>query len=75
MAIYHFSVQIISRSKGHSAVAAAAYRAGDKLRCSAVEAAAYRSGGKLHDKGKLHNYTQKKGVVYTEIMLPDRAPK
>ncbi|MGY3316886.1 hypothetical protein ACV242_005508, partial [Peribacillus simplex] len=26
MAIYHFSAQVISRSKGQSAVAAAAYR-------------------------------------------------
>ena len=31
MAIYHFSVQIISRGKGQSAVAAAAYRSGDRL--------------------------------------------
>jgi len=31
MAIYHFSAQIISRGKGQSAVAAAAYRSGDKL--------------------------------------------
>jgi len=31
MAIYHLSIQIISRSKGQSAVAAAAYRSGEKL--------------------------------------------
>ena len=31
MAIYHLSMQIISRSKGQSAVAAAAYRSGDRL--------------------------------------------
>lgn len=31
MAIYHFSGQIISRSKGQSAVASAAYRSGEKL--------------------------------------------
>lgn len=31
MAIYHFSAQVISRGKGQSAVAAAAYRSGDKL--------------------------------------------
>lgn len=31
MAIYHFSVQIISRGKGQSAVASAAYRSGDRL--------------------------------------------
>ncbi|WP_144481465.1 MobQ family relaxase [Cytobacillus oceanisediminis] len=31
MAIYHLSMQIISRSKGQSAVASAAYRSGEKL--------------------------------------------
>ncbi len=30
MAIYHFSAQVISRSSGRSATAAAAYRAGEK---------------------------------------------
>ncbi|MBM7554561.1 MobQ family relaxase [Thalassobacillus pellis] len=32
MAIYHFSVQMLSRSKGQSAVAAASYRSGERLR-------------------------------------------
>jgi hypothetical protein len=31
MAIYHFSTNVHSRGKGHSAVAAAAYRSGEKL--------------------------------------------
>jgi len=31
MAIYHFSAQVISRSQGRSAVAAAAYRSGERL--------------------------------------------
>jgi hypothetical protein len=31
MAIYHFSAQVISRGKGQSSVAAAAYRSGDRL--------------------------------------------
>ncbi|EWG08401.1 MobQ family relaxase [Cytobacillus firmus] len=31
MAIYHYSVQVISRSQGRSAVAAAAYRSGENL--------------------------------------------
>jgi hypothetical protein len=31
MAIYHFHAKTVSRSQGHSAVAAAAYRAGEKL--------------------------------------------
>ena len=25
--------------------------------------------------GKIHDYTRKRGVVYTEIMLPENAPK
>lgn len=31
MAIFHFSVSVISRSKGQSAIASAAYRSGDRL--------------------------------------------
>ncbi|MCV4594285.1 mobilization protein, partial [Escherichia coli] len=31
MAIYHLSMKILSRSKGYSAVASAAYRAGEKI--------------------------------------------
>lgn len=31
MAIFHLSIKIVSRSKGKSAVAASAYRAGEKL--------------------------------------------
>ena len=33
MAIFHFSVKAISRADGKSAVACAAYRAGEKLTC------------------------------------------
>lgn len=31
VAIYHFSMQVISRGKGQSVVASAAYRSGEKL--------------------------------------------
>ena len=43
---------------------------------SAVAAAAYRSGEKLVNEwdGKTHDYTHKPGVVHSEIMLPDHAP-
>jgi hypothetical protein len=60
MAIFHCSVKIISRNAGRSAVAAAAYRAGEKL----------------HDKrsGAYYDYTKKTGVVYKEIILPKYAP-
>lgn len=42
MAIFHLSVKIISRSSGRSAIAAAAYRAGEKLKNE-------EKGGKIHD--------------------------
>lgn len=60
MAIYHFSVQIIGRSSGKSAVAAAAYRAGDALLDKRT--------------GITHNYTRKQGVCETRILLPENAP-
>jgi len=60
LAIYHLSIKIISRGKGKSAVAAAAYRAGEKIRNE-------------YD-GMEHDYTRKGGVVHTEILLPDNAP-
>ena len=60
MAIYHFSVKVISRADGRSAVAAAAYRAAEEL----------------HDQrlGRAHDFTNKAGVVHSEILLPDGAP-
>ena len=60
MAIYHCSIKIISRGKGKSAVAAAAYRAGEKI--------------KNEYDGIIHNYSHKSGVIHTEIMLPNNAP-
>ncbi|MBP5606429.1 MAG: MobA/MobL family protein, partial [Ruminiclostridium sp.] len=60
MAIYHFSMKIITRGKGKSAVAGAAYRAGEKLRNE-------------YD-GLTHDYTRKGGIVHTEILLPEHAP-
>ena len=43
---------------------------------SAVAAAAYRSGEKLTNEwdGKTHDYTHKPGIVHKEIMLPAHAP-
>lgn len=60
MAIYHCSIKNISRGKGKSAVAAAAYRAGEKIRDE--------------ETGLTYNYTAKKEVVYSEIILPENAP-
>lgn len=61
MAIYHCSVQIIGRNAGRSSVAAAAYRAGEKL-------------VNEYD-GIEHDFTRKNWVEFTEIILPDNAPK
>ena len=59
-AIYHCSIQIIGRSKGRSAVGAAAYRSGEKI---------------LNTwDGVTHDYTNKGGVIYKEILLPSHAP-
>ena len=43
---------------------------------SAVAAAAYRSGEKLVNEwdGMTHDYTHKGGIVHTEIMLPIHVP-
>ena len=60
MAIYHCSIKIIKRSQGRSAVAAAAYRSGEKLT--------------NEWDGITHDYTKKGGVVYSEILLPVHAP-
>jgi len=61
VAIYHLSIKIISRGKGgRSAVAAAVYRAAEKITNE-------------YD-GVTHDYTRKGGVVHAEILLPDNAP-
>ncbi|MBO6310631.1 MAG: MobA/MobL family protein [Oribacterium sp.] len=61
MSTYHFHVNPLGRSKGYSAVAAAAYRSGEKLYCDYY--------------GETHDYTKKHGILHTEIMLPDYAPE
>ena len=60
IAIYHCSIKIVSRGKGKSAVAAAAYRSGEKLT--------------NEWDGLIHDYTKKGGVVHSEILLPAHAP-
>ncbi len=60
MAIYHLTASIISRGRGQSVVAAAAYRLGAGLRDERY--------------GVRHNYTGKRGVVYSEIMAPPDTP-
>jgi len=58
---FHFSVNIISRGKGKSAVASATYISGEKI--------------KNEWDGVTHDYTRKQGVISKEIFLPDHAPK
>ena len=60
MAIYHLNANIISRARGQSAVAAAAYRMGAVLRDERF--------------GVTHNYVGKRGVTHSELMAPRHAP-
>ena len=60
MAIYHFSAKIISRKNGSSSVGSSAYRSGEKL----VD----------ERTGITHDYRRKKGIVYSEILVPSNAP-
>ncbi|CAD0331524.1 MobA/MobL family protein [Xanthomonas hortorum pv. gardneri] len=60
MAIYHSRVKVFSRSRGDSAVAAAAYRAGLLL----ID----------HLTGQRHDYRRRGGVVASECLAPEDAP-
>lgn len=60
MAIYHCSIKIGSRAKGQSAVAASAYRSGEKLTDK--------------ETGLMSDYTRKSGIVFSEIALCKNAP-
>lgn len=61
MAIYHLHCKVFSRSKGQTAIAAAAYRSGTKL--------------EDHELGTVSDYTKKKGIAFSDIELPSNAPK
>ncbi|MBJ3764275.1 Ti-type conjugative transfer relaxase TraA [Maribius pontilimi] len=60
MAIYHLHMKVIGRSSGASAVAAAAYRSASRLRDDRIE--------------RNHDFTAKRGVVHSEVLLPGGAP-
>ena len=60
IAIYHYNIGIVSRGKVKSAVAATAYRSSEKTT--------------NEWDGMTHDYTRKRGVVHTEILLPPHAP-
>lgn len=61
MALFHFSVTQVKRSAGQSAIASAAYRAGERLYSDRY--------------GEYSDYTHKGGVACSEILLPPQAPK
>ena len=60
IALFHFHVTQIKRSAGQSAVAAAAYRSGEKLHSDYY--------------GEDSDYTRKGGVICSEILLHAHAP-
>ena len=60
MSLFHFHVTQVKRSAGQSAVACAAYRAGEKL-CSEYY-------------GEASDFTRKGGVICADILLPSHAP-
>ena len=61
VALYVLQAKVFKRSFGASAVAAAAYRAGEKL---------------FDDRGEEeHDFERRQGVEFTEIMTPDPAPE
>ena len=56
MAIFSAHLKTITRSNGHSCVAAAAYRAGENI--------------EDRETGEVHDYTKKQGIVHDEIVAP-----
>lgn len=66
VAIYHFSGQILGRKPKRNPDGS--YRPGSK----AVAAAAYRAGERLVDRGnsEVHDYSRRGGVAHSEIMAP-----
>ena len=61
MAIYHLHVKVIGRKAGSSAVASAAYRSASRMRDERID--------------RSHDFSSKRGVVHSEVMLPEGAPE
>ena len=55
MAIFHYTVKIVGRSKGKSIISASAYLNGDVM--------------KNEETGRISYYTSKKEVVYTSLLM------
>ena len=61
MAIFSMRIQVIGRSAGRSATAAAAYRSGEQL---------------IDERtGQVHDYTGKSDIYGSEILLPEGVPE
>ena len=60
MALFHLTVTQVKRSAGQSAIASAAYRAGERLYSEYY--------------GEYSDYTRKGGVICSDILLPPQAP-
>ncbi|HXQ24574.1 MAG TPA: MobA/MobL family protein, partial [Candidatus Acidoferrales bacterium] len=60
MAIFHLTVKCVSRSKGQSATASAAYRTATRI--------------KDERTGEIWDFRRKRGVVHREVVLPAGAP-
>lgn len=61
MAIYHLSVKTVSRGKGQSAVAKAAYNSRENIRDERT--------------GEVKNYTRRAGLLFSGIFAPKDAPE
>jgi hypothetical protein len=60
MALFRAEVKPISRGKGHNAVAAAAYRSGEKL----------EDTNQYNPKRTTHDYSKKSDILHKRIILP-----
>ena len=60
MALFHIKTQILKRSKGQNV----------------IEAIAYRRAARLKDErtGQIFDYTRKRSVIHSEIVIPQNAP-
>ncbi|BCH12138.1 hypothetical protein MesoLj131c_63960 [Mesorhizobium sp. 131-3-5] len=61
MAIFHLHVKVIGRKAGSSVVASAAYRSASRLRDERID--------------RSHDFSAKRGVVHSEVMLPEDVPE
>ncbi|MFI3326163.1 MAG: MobQ family relaxase [Clostridia bacterium] len=60
MAIYHLQAKMITRNTGRSVVAASAYASCSTI-CNEYD-------------GITHDYSRKRGLIYSEVLLPSNAP-